>query len=302
MENKLLDSSFLDSLPLIDGKVYFLDKKYVIKSRNSISTEYEYVVGQYLNTLESNCFVHTYGKYNDIHILFERVRGITWTKWIEEGASFEQSLELAHDVLKELEQFKLTHYDLHTDNVIVELDKNEEYIGNFKIIDYASMYIPPEHRQAINYSPTNYKQIEYGMIPSVYDPYFDTHVLLGSLLTSYEDSISDDARNIILEILSKNNCSLDKYVGYEDFLKPLVRRYYELNKVIKKLYLDYSPLAVVDRKINGSSCRDELISLLQMSPTQPDNYYNLLYEYKLYRVEEKAKHNSSIDTLFNDIL
>jgi len=113
----------------------------VIKSYNSnlyYQSLREYLMGiKVINPLRkiTPCFVQTLGglthKPDETCIIYEKIKGNTLATMLQEGLSFHSWLRLFIQILLSLELAQrntgFTHYDLHADNIVVQIQYTDDY-------------------------------------------------------------------------------------------------------------------------------------------------------------------------------
>lgn len=190
-----------------EGNVYFYENLgVVIKERKydyqgsfppcNICIKREFAVGRLANKYNSPFLVKTIGYFENngaSYIITEYVQGVALSK--VKSRSFYISL---FNIIKELQGImEFTHYDLHSDNVMIQPD------GSIKIIDLARSHI-----KGIGSMFAESGIIDSATTPGIFDPIFDYAFILGYLFIEYGD------RSFGEELFERNNIGYNDIVGY----------------------------------------------------------------------------------------
>lgn len=171
-------------------------KEVIIKcTDDDISREYE--VGLALAKYNKSYFVdvHDY-KFDEGQswLVMDRISGVTLNQYIKDLPENEikHILKYLTYMCMELHQLQITHYDLHTSNILVEklessIDQSFEFGGEkhvlttniiLKIIDYNSMYLREVTSTNFEFDKS---AAYYGMMPTMFDPEYDIQTIFGFL-------------------------------------------------------------------------------------------------------------------------
>ncbi len=237
-----------------EGEVYLTsdnDKKYVLKKRDICSKclRHEFSIGSKLNTL-NNIHLVRYIAYiphvdGSSFVLMEYAEGTPLASLYKNLPPIDTIFIFYHIILilADLQgKIKFTHYDLHMDNIIVKVGINRRYAYKcfgkeykilspyeIKIIDFGNAYCEGVKDDWVD---VNVPSIVHGMIPSVYDDFYDicyiTSILFDMLDIPDMEYIAD--RDRISNLQEKNSFSSANLSDTEYHGREMLRSVYYLQE------------------------------------------------------------------------
>jgi len=259
-----------------------------VHKKRLVGLEYEYAIGQYINTLNSSSYVRTLG-YRNGRLTTKYVPGYSWHQSLDSSTSLVQSTVQALNILSLLEYLPFTHYDLHMGNVLFPLETQP------CIIDMGCAAIPTP--TGIAYCEASYPALSCGIFPSVLDPDYDRMLFLLAMRRQAHHFHLPELTSFCQQALAAAHFDNPLFYGYEDFLPlDVIQRYRVL------FYKDRQPLLTYSA--NTTTCsREELLSGLDvlqtkaLSSSQPldewrheneGRIYGLLHNYKRHRIANRV--------------
>lgn len=228
---KLLDlkTIFLNSQQLSqqdEGTVYLtaitsLGERYILKRRNVNLQEtiHEFNVGIELSKIKHQNLINTYMYFQcpcdwlnspASFILMEYAPGVTLHRLRQDLTEGERKLlirQLCMIIPDIQSKIKFTHYDLHSNNILISMGEIQEFSYNcygqtlqinspfkIKIIDYGTSYVEGVVDDWVEINPNT---VFTGAVPNVYDDFFDLAYVISVYL--HQEEIIQPEINSLLE-------------------------------------------------------------------------------------------------------
>jgi hypothetical protein len=259
-----------------------------VHKKRKIGLDYEYLVGRYLNTFHNSSYVETLG-YKVGRLTTKFVPGTSWySSLTASDIKLETCTAQALAILQVLEQLPVTHYDLHTGNVIFPAGQQP------CLIDFGCAAIPPAHwTPEVQYCEASYPAISCGIFPSILDPDYDRMLFLLAMSQLARRFQLTSLAGFCRGAITQAHFNHPLFYGYEDFLPlELIQRYHFL------FHRDRQPLLVRVEPRTREELTQGLEQLQEEIPRNPDKLeqwrctnesrvYALLYGYKLHRIAQR---------------
>jgi len=285
----------------------------VVYKNRFIGLDYELLVGKYINKLQLPFLVetlHLEQRKSGPRLALTFVEGESWSNFYKRSSKEEVLVSLM-TLLQCVKTLPFTHYDLHLQNILTRSPTD------FTIIDFGFSAIPSkEWDPSVKYVESSHLGLSTGIISAVVDPDYDKMLLISALLKSAYHFSLKEVVSTCLEWLRQAEFDHPLFYGYEHFL-PLTL----LNNYRALFYQNRAPLLSPTRTYTFSELvqgldqlKEEAVKWLTMEHNytkedalllyknssgkegdlltkwiteQETVIYDLLYGYKLYRIERR---------------